>query len=52
MTWGVFSATSQVHFFGYLWMVETVKSIGMITIAGAVALDYWVDMSDERAPLG
>ena len=30
------------HFFGFLWTSEFVSAIGMITIAGAVASDYWV----------
>ena len=36
------------HFFGWIWTTEFIKAIGMITISGAVALDYWVDMSDKR----
>jgi hypothetical protein len=30
------------HFLGFLWTSEFVSAIGMITIAGAVASDYWV----------
>lgn len=33
------------HFFGFLWTSEFVTAIGMLTIAGAVASDYWVDTS-------
>jgi hypothetical protein len=30
------------HLFGYLWMAEMIKAIGMLTIAGAIASDYWI----------
>ena len=35
-----------VHTFGYIWTSEFVKAIGQLTIAGAIALDYWVNMDD------
>ena len=37
------------HLFGYLWMAEMIKAIGMLTIAGAIASDYWI--TSVRNPL-
>eukprot|EP01052_Picozoa_sp_SAG31_P041511 SAG31_NODE_6314_length_2069_cov_0.969036_1_plen_63_part_10 len=31
------------HLFGFLWISETVKGLGILTISGAIATDYWVD---------
>ena len=30
------------HLLGYMWSVEFIKAIGMMTIAGAIASDYWI----------
>jgi choline transporter-like protein 2/4/5 len=30
------------HLFGYLWTVEYIKAIGIVTVAGAIGTDYWV----------
>ena len=41
------------HFFGYLWTVEFAKAVGMLTIAGAIASDYWItnDLFRPSMPL-
>ena len=30
------------HLFGFFWVSEFIKAIGMLTIAGAVCSDYWI----------
>lgn len=30
------------HLFGYYWVAEFIKAIGMLTIAGAICSDYWI----------
>ena len=36
------------HTLGYLWAVEFIKAIGMITISGAIASDYWITSEAMR----
>ena len=35
------------HLFGYLWTVEFIKGIGILTIAGTISTDYWVDKNSD-----
>ena len=30
------------HLFGFYWVSEFIKAIGMLTIAGAICSDYWI----------
>ena len=39
------------HLFGYIWTVEYIKAIGVITIAGAIGTDYWVERHSHFQPM-
>lgn len=36
------------HLFGYYWVAEFIKAIGMLTIAGAICSDYWITNDSLR----
>jgi choline transporter-like protein 2/4/5 len=38
------------HLLGYLWTTEFIKGMGMITMSGAIATDYWVDKKSQFYP--
>jgi hypothetical protein len=46
----VLQALFLYHFFGYLWTVEFIKGIGILTIAGSISTDYWVDKRSADVP--
>ena len=39
-----------IHFFGYLWTAELIKGVAVITIAGAISTDYWIEKKSGAVP--
>lgn len=38
------------HLFGFLWLSETIKGLGILTVAGAISTDYWIDKNSQFVP--